>query len=48
MCFPVCLYGAKREDANPYEGKKRTGGYAKNMKAPFVVMSANFPLPDGA
>src|SRR5271165_5763622 len=35
----LCVLEAKREDLDPYDAKEQARGYAKNLKAPFVILS---------
>ena len=36
---PLCVLEAKREELDPYDAKEQAGGYANNLKAPFVILS---------
>lgn len=36
---PVCVLEAKRENADPYDAKAQARSYARELKAPFVVLS---------
>lgn len=35
----LCIIEAKREDLDPYDAKEQGGGYGRNLKAPFVILS---------
>ena len=35
----LCVLEAKREDIDPYDAKEQARGYAKNLSAPFVILS---------
>jgi type I restriction enzyme R subunit len=35
----LCVLEAKREEVDPYDAKDQARGYAKNLKAPFVILS---------
>jgi type I restriction enzyme, R subunit len=35
----LCVLEAKREDIDPYDAKEQARGYAKNLNAPFVLLS---------
>jgi type I site-specific restriction endonuclease len=34
-----CVLEAKREDYDPYDAKEQARGYAKNLRAPFILLS---------
>ena len=36
----LCVLEAKREDLDPYDAKEQDRGYAENLTAPFVILSA--------
>jgi type I restriction enzyme, R subunit len=35
----LCVLEAKREDLDPYDAKEQASGYARNLSAPFVILT---------